>query len=239
MRQMSRRPNLGILLSHFSFRSLCQAEVASVASVTDCDLPHLSNVIWCIQWFLVHWGISSTQNSRNLILVEYPKILSKKEGFFLIFSAKITEIYIQFFGERAPIRKYQEIKTCYALETGEYYRDCICARNTKKLKKYLRNWPRKSVLTHWPVWLSDRWMTVTDHKNHFFKKKVISFLCNRRSGLCARRRATVKGVLGFESPTRGWVGRSAGGRQKKNMEPLIKLSWNGPRRPSSACFASY
>ena len=33
-----------------------------------------------------------------------------------------------------------------------------------------------------------------------------------------------KGVLGFESPTRGWVGRSAGGCQKKNMEPLIKLS---------------
>ena len=33
----------------------------------------------------------------------------------------------------------------------------------------------------------------------------------------------VKGVLGFESPTRGRVGRSAGGCQKKNMEPLIKL----------------
>ena len=35
---------------------------------------------------------------------------------------------------------------------------------------------------------------------------------------------TAKGVLGFESPTRGWVGRSAGGRQKKNMEPPTKLS---------------
>ena len=33
-----------------------------------------------------------------------------------------------------------------------------------------------------------------------------------------------KGVLGFESLTRGRVGRSAGGRLKKNMEPLIKLS---------------
>ena len=160
MRQMSRRPNLGILLSHFSFPSLRQADVASVTSVTDCDLPHLSNVIWCIQWFLVHWGISSIQNSRNLILVEWPKILSKKEGFFPIFSAKITQIYILFFGEWAPICKYREIETCYALETWDYYRDYICARNTKKLKKYLQNWPRKSVLTHWPVWLSDRWMTV-------------------------------------------------------------------------------
>ena len=33
-----------------------------------------------------------------------------------------------------------------------------------------------------------------------------------------------KGVLGFESLTRGRVGRLAGGRQKKNVEPLIKLS---------------
>ena len=28
-----------------------------------------------------------------------------------------------------------------------------------------------------------------------------------------------KGVLGFQSPTRGWVGRSAEGREKKKMEP--------------------
>ena len=96
MRQMSRHPNLGILLSHFSFPSLCRA---FVASVTDCDLPYLSDAIWCIQWLLVHWGISSTQNTRNCVLVEFPKILSKIKGFFPTFSAKITQIYIQFFGE--------------------------------------------------------------------------------------------------------------------------------------------
>ena len=28
-----------------------------------------------------------------------------------------------------------------------------------------------------------------------------------------------KGVLGFQSPTGGWVGRSAAGREKKKMEP--------------------
>ena len=41
MRQMSLLPNLGILLSHFSFPSLSTLRQASVASVTDCDLPHL------------------------------------------------------------------------------------------------------------------------------------------------------------------------------------------------------
>ena len=56
--------------------------VASVATVTDCDLPHLSSAIWCIQWFLVHWGISSIQNSCNWILVECPNTLSKKKWLF-------------------------------------------------------------------------------------------------------------------------------------------------------------
>jgi hypothetical protein len=40
---------------------------------------------------------------------------------------------------------------------------------------------------------------------------------------CVNPLAT-KGVLGFESPTRGWIGRSACGREEKKKESLIKLS---------------
>ena len=115
--------------------SVSHCFIASVATVTDCDLPHLSSAIWCIQWFLVHWGISSIQNFCNWILVECLNTLSKKKGFFLTFSAKITQIYIQFFGEWEPICKYQEIETCYTLETWDYYRDYICAHNTKRIKE--------------------------------------------------------------------------------------------------------
>ena len=52
-----------------------------------------------------------------------------------MFSAKITQIYIQFCGEWAPICRYQEIKTCYTLETWAYYKDYICTHNTKEIKE--------------------------------------------------------------------------------------------------------
>ena len=52
-------------------------------------------------------------------------------AFFPTFSAKITQIYIQFFGECEPICKYQEIEKCYTLKTWDYYRDYICTHNAK------------------------------------------------------------------------------------------------------------
>ena len=67
-----------------------QMSLTFVASVTECDLPPLSSAIWSIQWLLVHWSISSTQNFCNWILVECPNILLLNGSF----SAKITQIYI-------------------------------------------------------------------------------------------------------------------------------------------------
>ena len=78
MRQMSHFPNLGILLSQFSFPSLHQ-------TFCKCDRMWFfatSGAIWTIQWFLVHWRISSTQSSCNWVLVECLKILSKKKVLF-------------------------------------------------------------------------------------------------------------------------------------------------------------
>ena len=115
--------------------SVSHCFIRRFASVTECDLPPLLSAIWSIQWVLVHWSISSTQSSCNWILVECLKILSRKNGSFLKFRTKITQIYIQFYGEWALICRYKEIETCYTLETWDYYKDYICTHNAEKIKE--------------------------------------------------------------------------------------------------------
>ena len=115
------------------------------------------SVIWTFQWFLVHWSIISTQNSCNWIVIEYLKILSKKNSSFPKFSPKITQIYIQFCGEWAPICRYQKIEAGYTLETWDYYKDYICAHKAKNIKEIAQEltlekcFASLTSVTHWLV----------------------------------------------------------------------------------------
>ena len=85
------------------------------------------------------------------------RFYEKKKGPFPKFSTKITQIYIQFYGEWALIRRYQKIETCYTLATWDYYKDYICAHNAKKIKEIAyeltpeKGFDSLTSVTQWPV----------------------------------------------------------------------------------------